>query len=97
MTTPKYTHDSTCCTFLGRTTHDGTEYDLYYCNKTFSGETVICRDGDDGPNYRSGIIFGEQGLEPCATALRLAHDQGLTKNQAPERTSPPAPSTIHRA
>lgn len=42
---PKFTHDCLACTFLGRL--DG--QDAYACTDS----TLILRDGNDGPEYRS--------------------------------------------
>ena len=61
---PQFTHDSGCCTFLGRWRgpfHGGdpdvTDFDLYYCQASHAWPTVIARFGDDGPEYTSGLAF----------------------------------------
>lgn len=47
---PRYDHDCSSCVFLGQFG----EYDLYFC----PGETtLLCRFGDEGPEYKSGFEF----------------------------------------
>lgn len=54
--TPQYTHDSSCCKFLGR--HKG--HDLYYCAQG-GVPTLLARYGSEGPDYLSGMLFAEPG------------------------------------
>jgi hypothetical protein len=75
--TPQFTHDCTNCTFLGRYEHEGKPHDLYYCGQAVHWPTVVARSGDDGPDYCSGMIFAEQGIQPYAEALRRAVERGL--------------------
>jgi hypothetical protein len=56
---PIYTHDCGACKFLGTVVIDEVVYDLYYC----AGEpTIIARFSSEGPEYTSGICFGEASL-----------------------------------
>ena len=71
--TPQFTHDCERCTFL--TTEN--EHDLYFCGQR-GYPTVIARYGNDGPEYKSGLIFSKQGIDPELTvAYQLATEQGL--------------------
>lgn len=63
---PQFTHDSKCCTFLGRwrgpRPHaegkgEPCDYDLYWCGKGIDCPTVLSRYGDDGPEYNSDLVF----------------------------------------
>lgn len=54
---PRYTHDCARCKFLGP--HG--DFDLYFCPGP--NTTVIARRGGEG-NYKSGLIFGRNGLDP---------------------------------
>jgi len=73
---PLHTHDCKSCTFLGPHDHEGQTFDLYYCGKHEDG-TVIARYGSDGPEYSSGLVFAERGIEPYAEALKRAVARGL--------------------
>jgi hypothetical protein len=66
---PKYDHDCDRCQFLG--TFDG--HDLYYCPG--GGPTIIARYSSDGPDYSSGMTFGEKPLthEFACIHLRVAY------------------------
>lgn len=56
---PRYTHDCPACQFLGHYK----EYDLYFCdNEIAVFKTVIARFGNEGPEYASGMPFGEAVL-----------------------------------
>ena len=69
---PRYRHDCSICTFLGR---EG-DYDLYYCDA--GAKTVIARFGSEGWQYRSGIAF--VGRDPELTeAFKRAKEKGLIK------------------
>ncbi len=59
METPKYTHDCENCKFLG--THK--DHDLYFCEDEKDGffDTVIARYGNEGSEYKSGMIFAKEG------------------------------------
>lgn len=71
---PLFTHDSPCCTFLG--VHDG--YDLYWCDQGHSLPTVLARYGNEGHEYKSGMLFADRGLEPhLVEAKRRAVERGL--------------------
>lgn len=54
MSKPAFEHDCETCVFLGH--HDG--HDLYY-HPSMTMDTLIARYGDDGPDYRSGIVFAK--------------------------------------
>jgi len=73
---PLHTHDCVHCVFLGAYDHNGHAHDLYYCG-THEDGTVIARYGSDGPEYASGIVFAERGVEPYAEALKRAVERGL--------------------
>jgi len=75
--TPQYKHDCDRCIFLGR---EG-EYDLYFCKDE---PTIICRYGNDGPEYGSGITFAlspnpsrRPYLECLRRALRTEHKEKI--------------------
>lgn len=56
---PVFAHDCDECIYLGHYE----EHDLYFCPKELGGEgTVIARYGGDGPEYASGLPFGQQPL-----------------------------------
>jgi len=78
---PLHTHDCARCVFLGSHEHDGQIYDLYFCGKHEDG-TVIARFGSDGPEYCSGLVFAERGIEPYAEALKRAVAQGVYNPEA---------------
>lgn len=77
--TPQFTHDSDCCTFLGR--YHGTapgyerDYDLYWCGQRHC-QTVIARYGDEGREYTSGMSFVGH-VDPLTEAHRRAVERGL--------------------
>jgi hypothetical protein len=50
---PRYKHDCSNCTFLGRFR----KYDLYFCPQT-GIPTLLARYSDEGSNYLSGMCFG---------------------------------------
>lgn len=61
---PQFEHDSTCCTFLGRSA-DGT-HDLYVCTKQYAktkDSTYLARYGSNGSDYTSCVDFI---LDTCA-------------------------------
>lgn len=89
---PRYPHDCDDCIFLGpstdtrevhpkddRTTWSkATEIDLYYCPEQRPYPTVIARYGPDGPQYKSGLLFGQFELDPDLTeAYKRAISYGL--------------------
>lgn len=60
---PRYKHDCDKCVYLGQ--HEN--YDLYYCEQ--SGlPTVICRWGNNGCDYHSGLYAN---YEESVTGYRL--------------------------
>jgi len=77
MDTPRYQHDCTSCIFLGQYN----EFDLYFCGtQMVGGSTVIARFSDYGPDYQSGLIFGQQRIIPELTeAYDRAVARGLLK------------------
>jgi hypothetical protein len=68
---PKYTHDCEACKFLGH--YDA--HDMYYCEQAGLIPTVVCRYGDDGHDYTSGLEFAELS-PPIAIAKHLAVKAG---------------------
>lgn len=80
MSTPKFTHDCQKCVFLGNYKWRKEDYDLYFCA---TEPTVIARYGNEGPEYKSGLIFGKLAIadndmeNPLGVALRLAIKKGL--------------------
>lgn len=79
MEKPRYQHDCSTCTFLGRYK----EYDLYYCPQG-GREIVIGRFSDDGPDYISGILFAKNGTSaPLVEALKRANGMGLIEKRRP--------------
>lgn len=82
---PQFTHDSECCTFLGRwrgprPCADGVgelcDYDLYWCDKCIE-PTVISRYGDDGPEYNTGLVFAHR--KPFIPALVEAKNRAKAR------------------
>ena len=70
----RYQHDCQECVYLGE--HEA--YDLYYCNGTRSGRTVIARYGDGEDEYMSGIEIAKKYPDSALRiALDLATDRGL--------------------
>ncbi len=63
MENPKYTHDCENCKFLG--THQ--DHDLYFCDNLEKDSesdffsTVIARYGNEGSEYKSGMVFAKEG------------------------------------
>lgn len=76
---PRYKHDCTSCLFLGQLD----KYDLYICPKEVSGPTPVCRYGNEGWEYKSGMPFADQDIEPYATAKRRAIAAGLLLSDEP--------------
>lgn len=66
--TGRYVHGCSKCVFLGQ--YD--KYDLYFCTGTET--TLVCRFGNDGSDYASGMVFAlVDDPEPAfKTALELA-------------------------
>ena len=70
----RYQHDCQECVFLG----EREEYDLYYCNGTGSGRTIIARYGDGEGDYISGIEIAKKYPDSALRiALDFAIDRGL--------------------
>ena len=74
---PQFKHDCRHCQFKGNGYYKGQTVDWYTC-ATSSGQTVIARYGDEGPQYASSVI-GET-VEPCRLVL-AALAQGLELEQ----------------
>lgn len=76
LRTPVYTHDSDCCSYLGRFG----DYDLYYCPQG-NIPTVIMRFGDEGPMYYSGMTLAEGSgwpqAHPLIVAARVARSRAI--------------------
>lgn len=105
-TGPRFTHDSTCCTYLGSghlsfCAGPAREHDFYYCPATGS---CLARYGDEGPDYTS---FGHGGyyqrsiidIDPrYAEAYRRAVEAGhIDEADHPEADHPkadPAPAVL---
>lgn len=68
---PQHKHDCDTCKFLGVYG----EFDLYYCPN--GGPTIIARFGSLGPDYTSGLSFGERNFFECKNdtqrAMRIAY------------------------
>lgn len=62
---PRYKHDCTSCTFLGRYS----EYDLYFCKQGGNNPTVLARFSSQGPDYLSGM---DSEMAPLAEARKRA-------------------------
>jgi len=70
--TPAYRHHCEKCDFMGKWKGEGikgpaTIYDLYYCEANMSGPTILARYGDWEGDYSSGMIFGQEGIDPALT------------------------------
>jgi len=57
MSSPLFAHDCDNCTFLS----SFNSHDLYYC-KSEHETTVIARYGNNGDEYKSGMVFAEPHL-----------------------------------
>lgn len=75
---PHFTHDCPKCIFLGSYSDEHYEKaDLYWCQQ-IGTPTVIARFGSDGPDYSSGMIFADQGINAALVeAKRRAVERGL--------------------
>ena len=63
---PQFKHDCDDCAFLGRS-KDGT-HDLYFHDSDCECKrTIIARYGNNGPEYKSGMIFGQKKIDPHLT------------------------------
>lgn len=76
---PMFRHDCKHCIYLGTVQYEGNHFDLYVHpgEKPMDVyETVIGRWSSHGPDYKSGISFGQTAIErgeerhPLAVALR---------------------------
>ncbi len=56
---PKFIHDCDSCEFLGHMVHNFNSvdggYDVWFCARC-DGGSLICRYGDDGPDYASSMV-----------------------------------------
>jgi hypothetical protein len=85
MDIPLWQHDCDRCEFLGRYLYGGEWFDLYYCaHQAIGGPTVVARWSDRGPDYSSGLCFGQaaaaseaEPMPPLGEALLRAYDRGL--------------------
>jgi hypothetical protein len=81
--TPQFTHDSSCCKFLGRS-QDG-KLDLYTCIGAKTYQAYIARYGNDGSEYTSAIssvldAYGDEHAEVyayCKEARLLSERDAL--------------------
>lgn len=96
-TRPRYEHDCTTCVYLGTITLDaptgivghvpnyaGT-YDLYYHDHQLIGgePTIIARYSGSGPDYYSGLVFGQCGaIAPLVAAYAIAVVRGLIRGKS---------------
>lgn len=76
MDQPQYHHDCDQCTFLGNFRTNATNYDLYHCNQSGVGPTVIARFSSRGGDYLSGLVFAHRNTS-LGEAKRRAVEKGL--------------------
>jgi len=50
---PRFTHDCDSCRFLGIVDINDGRHDIYVCETSLLGPTLIARFGNDGPEYCS--------------------------------------------
>lgn len=77
MRKERYTHDCSKCIDLGPYEYQDHSYDLYYCSNE---PTILARWGNEGPDYSSGIIFGQlepDSSKPLSEAYRRAKAKGF--------------------
>lgn len=72
---PRFTHDCSCCTFLGRHNSRGEDWDLYV--HTTGHPTVLARWGCEGPEYTSGLEGSYSQTSPLTEARIRAQKLGL--------------------
>ena len=60
LTKPRFKHDCSNCTYLGR--HKGK--DLYHCPQG-GVPTIIVRHSSVPSDYSSGLVFGQRAVEDC--------------------------------
>jgi|JFJP01.1.fsa_nt_gi hypothetical protein len=60
LTKPRFKHDCTECTYLGR--HNGK--DLYHCTQV-GNPTIIVRHSNHPAEYVSGMVFARKAVEDC--------------------------------
>ena len=58
-TEPFWKHDCDQCVFLGGYMFGTERNDLYFCDQSIGGPTLICRFYDEGSAYRSGLCFAK--------------------------------------
>lgn len=85
MLYPKYQHDCDNCYFLGSTSYEGQEYDLYldYNENREEGfcTTLLACGSDEGGDYVSGSqfalihLFNGDTKHPLAVALKRCSDR----------------------
>ena len=93
--TPRFPHDCTRCTFLGRSTIG--EVDLYHCPQPDSGlgPTLVWRAGSRGEDYASmpvrlvlNLTLGEARCIPgLLEAFFLAMSRGLLRGENGPKSS----------
>jgi hypothetical protein len=75
-----YKHDCNKCVYLGSYSFCKKDlwkkYDLYFCGQGGTGNTLVARYGDEGPEYLSGLTSPE---EPLEEARHIAKREGLMK------------------
>lgn len=81
---PNFKHDCERCVFIGNYSDERyPKADLYWC-LSLNGQTVIVRYGDDGPEYSSGMIFADRGMNlALVEAKRRADVKGLLIKDTP--------------
>jgi len=71
---PKHEHDCSTCTYIGSQVGTHGQTDIYVCPQS-GHPTVICRWGDEGPEYMSGADIANDLREPLRSqALALLDD-----------------------
>lgn len=54
---PRFEHDCNACKFYGQARYQNNNVDVYLCQTRENVRTIICRYGNDGPEYFSGGLF----------------------------------------
>jgi len=74
---PRFQHDCSSCSFLGRQSTPQGDVDLYVHTGTGFSESVIARYSSDGPDYSSGLVFAYGRIPLLTEARKRAQALGL--------------------